>query len=37
MLTLAEIAAQLGVSTGTIKTWHHAGLLTGQPGRGPRR
>ena len=31
MLTLAEIAAQLGVSTGTIKTWHHAGLLTGHP------
>ena len=30
-LTLAEIAAQLGVSTGTIKTWHHAGLLTGHP------
>jgi hypothetical protein len=26
-LTLAEIAAQLGVSTGTIKIWHHAGLL----------
>jgi hypothetical protein len=31
MLTLAQIAAQLGVSTGTIKIWHHAGLLTGHP------
>jgi DNA invertase Pin-like site-specific DNA recombinase len=31
MLTLAEIAAQLSVSTATIKTWHHAGLLTGHP------
>jgi DNA invertase Pin-like site-specific DNA recombinase len=31
MLTLAEVAAQLSVSTGTIKTWHHAGLLTGHP------
>ena len=31
MLTLAEIAAQLGASTGTIKIWHHAGLLTGYP------
>jgi DNA invertase Pin-like site-specific DNA recombinase len=31
MLTLAEIAGRLGVSTGTIKIWHHAGLLTGHP------
>ena len=31
MLTLDQIAAQLGVSAGTIKTWHHAGLLTGHP------
>ena len=31
MLTLTEIAAQLGVSTGTIKIWHHAGLLTAHP------
>ena len=31
MLTLAEIAGLLGVSTGTIKAWHHAGLITGHP------
>ncbi|MDQ2814200.1 MAG: recombinase family protein [Actinomycetota bacterium] len=31
MLTLPELAAQLGVSTGTVKIWHHAGLLTGHP------
>ena len=31
MLTLTEIAAQLGVSAGTIKIWHHAGLLTAHP------
>jgi hypothetical protein len=31
MLTLDQIAAQLSVSTGTIKTWHHAGLITGHP------
>ncbi|MGH3287962.1 MAG: hypothetical protein ACRDPD_25240, partial [Streptosporangiaceae bacterium] len=31
MLTLAEIAGRLGVSTGTIKIWHHTGLLTGHP------
>jgi hypothetical protein len=31
MLTLAEIAGRLGVSAGTIKIWHHAGLLTGHP------
>jgi hypothetical protein len=31
MLTLTEIATLLGVSTGTIKTWHHAGLITGHP------
>ncbi|MGH2781825.1 MAG: recombinase family protein [Thermoleophilaceae bacterium] len=27
LLTLNETAAQLGVYTGTIKAWHHAGLL----------
>jgi hypothetical protein len=31
MLTLTQIVAQLGVSTGTVKTWHHAGLITGHP------
>ena len=31
MLTLAEIASRLGVSTGTVKTWHHARLITGHP------
>ena len=31
MLTLAQTAALLGVSTGTVKTWHHAGLITGHP------
>jgi hypothetical protein len=31
MLTLTELASQLGVSTGTIKTWYHAGLITGHP------
>ena len=31
MLTLDEIAAHLGVSTSTVKAWHHAGLLTGHP------
>jgi DNA invertase Pin-like site-specific DNA recombinase len=31
MLTLTETAAQLGVSAGTIKIWHHAGLLTAHP------
>jgi len=31
MLTLAELASQLGVSTGTVKTWYHAGLITGHP------
>ena len=31
MLTLAEIAALLGVSTGTVKAWYHAGLITGHP------
>ena len=31
MLTLAETAALLGVSTRTVKVWHHAGLITGHP------
>jgi DNA invertase Pin-like site-specific DNA recombinase len=30
MLTLEEMADQLGVSTGTIKAWRHAGLVSGQ-------
>jgi DNA invertase Pin-like site-specific DNA recombinase len=29
MLTLTEIAQRLGVHPGTVKTWHHAGLITG--------
>ena len=31
MLTLTQTATLLGVSTGTVKIWHHAGLLTGHP------
>jgi DNA invertase Pin-like site-specific DNA recombinase len=31
LLTLPETAALLGVSTGTVKAWHHAGLITGHP------
>jgi hypothetical protein len=31
MLTLTEMAALLSVSTGTVKAWHHAGLITGHP------
>jgi hypothetical protein len=31
MLTLAQTAALLGVSTGTVKASHHAGLITGHP------
>jgi DNA invertase Pin-like site-specific DNA recombinase len=31
MLTLAETAALLSVSTRTVKVWHHAGLITGHP------
>jgi DNA invertase Pin-like site-specific DNA recombinase len=31
MLTLAETATLLGVSTGTVKIWYHAGLITGHP------
>jgi len=31
MLTLAQTAGLLGVSTGTVKAWHHAGLITGHP------
>jgi DNA invertase Pin-like site-specific DNA recombinase len=30
LLTLAETAARLGVSTSTIKAWHRAGLLTSE-------
>ena len=30
LLTLTEIAERLGVSTATIKTWQHAGLVRGQ-------
>jgi len=29
LLTIAEVAQQLGVHTSTIKNWHAAGLLTG--------
>ena len=31
LLTLTEIAALLSVSTGTVKAWHHAGLIAGHP------
>jgi hypothetical protein len=31
LLTLAQTAGRLGVSTGTVKAWHHAGLITGHP------
>jgi DNA invertase Pin-like site-specific DNA recombinase len=31
LLTLAETADRLGVSTRTIKIWHHARLITGHP------
>ena len=31
LIPLAQIAQLLGVSTGTIKIWHHAGLITGHP------
>jgi DNA invertase Pin-like site-specific DNA recombinase len=31
LLTLAQTAVLLGVSTGTVKAWHHAGLITGHP------
>ncbi len=30
LLTLAEMAATLGVSTGTVKAWRNAGLVSGQ-------
>jgi DNA invertase Pin-like site-specific DNA recombinase len=30
LLPLAEMAAQLGISTQTLKKWHHAGLVGGQ-------
>jgi len=31
MLTLTETAQRLGVHPGTVKIWHHAGLITGHP------
>jgi hypothetical protein len=31
LIPLAQMAQLLGVSTGTVKTWHHAGLITGHP------
>jgi hypothetical protein len=31
MLTLTEMAGRLGVPAKTVKTWHHAGLITGHP------
>ena len=30
LIPLSQIAALLGVSTATVKTWHHAGLVSGQ-------
>ena len=30
LIPLGEIAVQLGVSTATVKIWHHAGIVTGQ-------
>jgi DNA invertase Pin-like site-specific DNA recombinase len=30
LLTLHEMADQLGVSTGTVKTWRHAGIVSGE-------
>ena len=30
LLPLTEMAAQLGISTQTLKKWHHAGLVGGQ-------
>src|SRR5271166_4145830 len=31
MLTLTQMAGRLGVPAKTVKTWHHAGLITGHP------
>jgi DNA invertase Pin-like site-specific DNA recombinase len=31
LIPLAQMAQLLGVSTGTVKIWHHAGLITGHP------
>jgi hypothetical protein len=30
LLTLPETAERLGVSTSTVKDWHHAGIVSGQ-------
>jgi DNA invertase Pin-like site-specific DNA recombinase len=30
LIPLDQMAAQLGVSTGTVKIWHHAGIVSGQ-------
>ena len=30
LIPLGEMAAQLGVSTATVKTWYHAGIVSGQ-------
>jgi DNA invertase Pin-like site-specific DNA recombinase len=30
LLTLQEMAGRLGVSTSTVKKWHHAGIVSGQ-------
>ena len=30
LIPLPQIAGQLGVSTGTVKIWHHAGIVSGQ-------
>ena len=31
MLTLTQMAGRLGMPARTVKTWHHAGLITGHP------
>ena len=30
LIPLSQMADQLGVSTGTVKIWHHAGIVSGQ-------
>jgi len=30
LIPLPQIAEQLGVSTGTVKIWYHAGIVSGQ-------